>query len=171
MTTNASSDAQSHTRLITAGPLRMQFDPASGLIRRLCHGDVELLRGVYAAVRDQHWNTVSPQISELQISESANHVDIQFVADCHQDEIRLRWEGRIHISRSGTMTYSFRAGVSSTFLRNRIGFCVLHPPDCAGKVCRVEHVDGSQRESVFPTDISPHQPIKNLRAIHQSGGT
>lgn len=146
----------------------MQFDPTNGLVRSLRWGEVELLRGVYVAVRDQNWNTVTPQISEMQISQTADKVDIRFVADCRRDEIDFRWEGRIQLSGSGNLSYSFGGRANSTFLRNRIGFCVLHSPECAGKTCRVDHADGSERDTVFPTEISPDQPIRNLQAIKHS---
>jgi hypothetical protein len=54
----------------------------------------------------------------------------------------------------------------STFLRNRIGMCVLHPIDeCAGRPCIIETVDGDRAESAFPSLVAPHQPFRNLRAI------
>jgi hypothetical protein len=54
----------------------------------------------------------------------------------------------------------------ATFLRSRIGFCVLHPlTGCVGQPCTVEHVDGSVEEGVFPALISPNQPFLDLRSI------
>lgn len=54
----------------------------------------------------------------------------------------------------------------STFLRNRIGFCVLHPiKECAGRPYVAVKTDGSVEEGVFPRYISPHQPVKDIRSI------
>ena len=54
----------------------------------------------------------------------------------------------------------------STFLRNRIGLCVLHPAEeCAGRECIVETTDGDRLEQVFPALVAPHQPFRNVRAI------
>ena len=51
----------------------------------------------------------------------------------------------------------------STFLRNRIGFCVLHPiRECAGARCRLTHADGTRREAEFPWFIAPHNPFLEL---------
>jgi hypothetical protein len=48
----------------------------------------------------------------------------------------------------------------STFLRNRIGFCVLHPiHECAGAACQLEHVDGSRETTRFPHYIAPQALI------------
>ena len=63
----------------------------------------------------------------------------------------------------------------STFRRNRIGFCVLHPMDCAGVSSRIEKIDGTVEESTFPISIAPQYlidgeikpvaPFNNMRAV------
>ncbi|MDA0711695.1 MAG: hypothetical protein O3B73_15965, partial [bacterium] len=54
----------------------------------------------------------------------------------------------------------------STFLCNRIGFCVLHAASaCSGAPCVIEKTDGSHQEGQFPGLISPHQPFLGMRAI------
>jgi hypothetical protein len=55
----------------------------------------------------------------------------------------------------------------STFRRNRIGFCILHPADCAGVACRVTQVNGAVEETTFPQAISAHQPFFNIQSIAQ----
>ena len=45
------------------------------------------------------------------------------------------WKGVIEGDEQGTITYTMDGVARSTFLRNRIGFCVLHPSDCAGARC------------------------------------
>ena len=55
------------------------------------------------------------------------------------------------------------AQARSTFLRNRIGFCVLHPiRECAGARCRLTHADGTTREAEFPRLIAPQNPFLEL---------
>jgi len=62
--------------------------------------------------------------------------------------------------------YSMDGEARSTFWRNRIGFCVLHPiPECAGRPCRVDKADGTVAQGTFPDAISPHQPFLDMRAI------
>ncbi|NJM39960.1 MAG: hypothetical protein HC853_03880, partial [Anaerolineae bacterium] len=48
----------------------------------------------------------------------------------------------------------------STFLRNRLGFCVLHPADQAGAECVVEHVDGNSEQAKLPRTIYAYQPVE-----------
>ena len=51
----------------------------------------------------------------------------------------------------------------STFLRNRIGFCVLHPiHECAGAACRIEHVDGTVETTRFPQYIAPQALVDGI---------
>jgi hypothetical protein len=45
------------------------------------------------------------------------------------------------------------------FQRNRIGLCILHPPDCAGQSCRIEHADGSITEGQFPCFLQPYEIV------------
>jgi hypothetical protein len=54
----------------------------------------------------------------------------------------------------------------STFLRNRIGFCVLHPPDPLHRsaVRRRDRRRGDDRGH-FPRQIAPEQPFREMRAI------
>ncbi len=58
------------------------------------------------------------------------------------------------------------AEAASGFLTNRTGFVVLHPIlGVAGKPVTVTHKDGSTSESAFPDQISPDQPILDIRAL------
>ncbi|MDQ4140067.1 MAG: hypothetical protein M3142_06045, partial [Bacteroidota bacterium] len=66
----------------------------------------------------------------------------------------------------GTITFDLQGKAKSSFLKNRAGFCVLHPiTGVTGQACRLEHPDGSFTYGTFPTFISPHQPFLNLTAM------
>ena len=115
---------------LRAGPLRMRFD--NGDLRYIKWGEHEILRRIYAAVRDRNWATVPSQISNLQfeIKEEAFHI----AYDCEhcEGEIDFTWRGEIMGDAAGTIRFAFDGEARSTFLRNRIGFCVLHPAELAG---------------------------------------
>lgn len=151
-----------------AGPLTMLLEPASGFLRQIKLGDELVLNGIYAAVRDHNWGTVVPAIRELKIDQQPESFAVEFIAECRQEPIHFVWHGRISGDTAGTIHYTFDGEARSDFLRNRIGFCVLHGANCAGRPCVVEHVDGRRTESVFPRFISPHQPFKQVRAITHS---
>ena len=63
----------------------------------------------------------------------------------------------------------------SSFLRNRIGFCVLHPiRECAGALARQTRVDGTVIEARFPQTIEPQlvgqSSFRDMRAVaHEVG--
>ncbi len=151
---------------LRAGPLSVVYD--NGDLRYLRLGEREILRRVYAAVRDRHWGTVPPQLANVQLAAQPESFTIAYEVTNRQDGIDFFWRGTITGLAEGTIVFTFDGEARSTFPRNRIGFCVLHPSDLAGQPCTVIHVDGTVTEGVFPAYISPHQPFLNVRAIrHQ----
>lgn len=149
---------------LRAGPLTVIFE--NGGLRQISFGTHEILRRIYVAVRDRSWGTVSPQISNLQIIEGAYEFKVSFDVICKQKEIDFHWSGGITGEQDGTINFFMRGKAHSTFLANRIGFCVLHPiVECAGRPCEIEHTNGSKAIGKFPEKIAPHQPFKDIRVI------
>ena len=52
---------------LRAGPLSMIFE--AGDLRYIRFGDYEILRRIYVAVRDHNWDTILPQLSDVQIEQ------------------------------------------------------------------------------------------------------
>ena len=151
---------------LRAGPLAMLFDPETTFLRRIRIGSREILRNIYVAVRDNNWRTAPSKLSGLNLNRSEASFDLAFDVECREREVGFSWHGRIQGKQDGTVTFTMDGEALTTFLRNRIGFCVLHPiRECAGRPCSVEKVDGTREEGVFPDRISPHQPFKNIRAV------
>ena len=150
---------------LQAGPLTMLFEPQNAFLRYLRLGDVEVLRGVYAAVRDHNWDTVAANVSNLELTRTDDGFRLSFLVTHRENEVDFSWDGELAGRADGTVRFSFRGVAGSTFRRNRIGFCVLHPASCAGLTCAVEKVDGSTEAGAFPGLVSPHQPFKDLRSI------
>ena len=151
---------------LRAGPLRLVFD--RGWLRWMRLGEREVLHGIYAAVRETGWATVPAGIEDLELDADADRFRIRFVARHRRGAVRLDWDARIEGFADGRIVYSIDGAAGSTFLRNRVGFCVLHPLSCAGEPCTLETVDGRRHAAVFPRLVSPHQPFFDLRAItHQ----
>ncbi|NOK78989.1 MAG: hypothetical protein GFH24_608416n33 [Chloroflexi bacterium AL-N5] len=138
-----------------------------GMLRYVKAGKTEVVRGVYAAVRDHNWNTIPGTFTLLEEVITASSFHIVFESVHRQADIHFRWRGTLS-AEGNSITFDFQGEALSCFRRNRIGFCVLHSMDCAGLPCRVTHVDGSFTEGVFPRLISPHQPFFEIRSIsHQ----
>lgn len=151
---------------LRAGPLSMLFEPELAFLRYIRLGDREILRGIYAAVRDGVWGTITPEISNICLETEQDHFKLTFDVNCRRKEIDFFWQGSITGDSQGMVVYSMNGMARSGFKSNRIGFCVLHPiQECAGRACLVEKVDGTQERGNFPKAISSHQPYVNMRAI------
>jgi hypothetical protein len=149
---------------LRAGPLRLVFD--RGGLRWVRLGEREVLRGIHVAVREAGWATVPAELEDLEIEAGPESFRIRFVARHRRGPVRFDWEGRVEGAPDGRLTFAMEGAAASTFLRNRIGLCVLHPIDeCAGRPCIIETVDGDRAESSFPALVAPHQPFRNVRAI------
>lgn len=163
LATNAKAQDQ---LTLQAGPLSLVFEPRLAFVRYIKFGEHEVLRGIYAAVRDQVWGTVAPKVSGLVTEIKPDQFTITFDVDCIEKEIDFHWKGRVTGNASGEIQFTFDGQARSSFLRNRIGFCVLHPiAECAGKPCEVEEDGGKTTRGTFPLAISPHQPFFNMKSI------
>ena len=153
---------------LRAGPLSMVFDTDHAMLRFLRVGPVEVLRGINAPVRNQYWGTLPTKVTNVRLRNEGRQFSLRFDVACVEREIDFSWSGTIIGTAEGVVTFRFRGRANSTFLRNRIGFCVLHPASAAGTPWQIETTDGKRSAGQFPRWISPHQPAKNLRAIsHQ----
>jgi hypothetical protein len=151
---------------LRAGPLTMVFEPDTAFLRHIRLGDHEVVRAIYAAVRDQNWGTVPPQVRILEQQISADSFHLRFEVVCKRDEIDWVWQGTTSGANNGEVRYAFDGIARSDFLRNRLGICILHPIlECAGMPCHVEHINGTTEDGAFPSSISPHQPFLEIRGI------
>ena len=158
---------------LRAGPLSMIFE--AGDLRYIRFGKHEILRRVYVAVRDHNWDTILPQLSNVQIEHDSDAFRITYDVKNKGADVDFFWQGTITGDADGTITFSMDGEALSTFRRNRIGFCVLHPMGCAGIPCRIEKVDGAVEESAFPITIAPQllvdgeikpvAPFNNMRSV------
>ena len=158
---------------LRAGPLSMVFE--AGDLRYIRFGDREILRRIYVAVRDHNWDTILPQLSNVQIEQEGDAFRITYDVANKAGDVDFFWGGTIAGDANGTITFSMDGEARSTFRRNRIGFCVLHPMDLAGSPCRIEKVDGAVEKSAYPISIAPQYlidgeikpvaPFNNMRAV------
>ena len=144
------------------------FQTRTGFLRRVVSSGVEVIRAIYGTVRDKNWDTIEPRLEIERIEQGQDSFSLHFTAHHEADPISFSWKGTIE-GRDGVLDFTFDGLAKKSFLRNRIGICVLHPiVECAGKPCRVRHSDGAWKEQSFPRFISPHQPFKDIRALSWS---
>jgi hypothetical protein len=149
---------------LSAGPLTLELD--DGGLRYVRLGDREVLRRVYVAVRDGNWVTIPWTVTELQVSAGDDAFSVDLAAEHRQGPVHYRWTGTIRGDAHGTVRFEMDGEALTTFKRNRIGICVLHPIEtCAGQPCRVRHDDGSVEDGAFPRLVAPHQPFLGVRAL------
>jgi hypothetical protein len=154
---------------LRAGPLTLFYE--AGDLRYIKLGDREIIRRIYTAVRDRNWGTVAPVFSNFQIESGPDSFRITYDVHNQQNEIDFAWCGEILGQADGSIRFTMDGTAHTTFMRNRIGFCVLHPSDIAGTAARVWHVDGSEEAAHLPETIvatQPVQPFAELAAMaHQ----
>jgi hypothetical protein len=149
---------------LRAGPLRLVFD--RGALRWIRLGEREVLRAIYFALRGENWVTIPPELEGLEVEAEPASFRIRFRARHERGPVKYSWDGRISGRSDGGIEFAVEGEAGSSFLRNRIGLCVLHPVEsCAGRPCIVETVDGDRAESAFPARVAPHQPFRRVRAI------
>lgn len=149
---------------LAAGPLRLDYD--AGDLRCIRAGDEEIVRRIYVAFQDRNW-TARPWIIENDVVEADDHsFRIRVHARGTFDAAAFTWIGTFTGSPEGTIDYAIEGATEAPFLRNRLGICVLHPmAGFAGRSCTIEHIDGSLEATLFPDEISPHQPFLDVRAM------
>ena len=140
-------------RPLRAGPATMLLDGID--LRYLRIGGTELVRRVYAAVRDVDWDTVPGVVSGLEIEESDDGFRVEFDVRHARREIDFAWHGTITGTATGRVEYVFDGCAGSAFPFGRIGLCVHHPwRETAGARFTARTPDG-EIEGAFPDLIGP----------------
>jgi hypothetical protein len=148
---------------LRAGILTAEYE--AGMLRYLRLGHHELVRAIYAAVRDHNWGTIPAVLRDVRIDQTVSTFSVSFTSDHSADTQQFTWRGTIDGSADGTITFSFDGAAVSDCSTNRVGFCVLHPMEVAGQPVHIEHMNGDHEAGSFPHAIAPHQPFFDIRAI------
>jgi hypothetical protein len=150
---------------LRAGPLSLVYE--DGDIRYVKLGTKEILRRIYVAIRDRNWGTVLPKISNLQMDIDEDSFRITYDVENKEGNIDFFWKGTITGDLKGKINFTMEGVARVTFLRARIGFCILHPMEYAGATCRIKHVDGAVEECDFPQYIAPQHVIDGeVKPVH-----
>jgi D-apionolactonase len=151
-------------RTVTLGPMSMTI-VAGDLVGVSCHG-VEVLRRLAYPVRDADWGTMAVEtVSEaFDAGPVAFSYDRTFVVDGGALQGRLIVEASVADTVQLVARLMLRSQTDVTV--NRAGFVVLHPIlGVVGQPLQVTHSDGSRRDTRFPNDISPGQPVFDISGL------
>jgi hypothetical protein len=154
---------------LRAGPVTLTLENAD--LRGVKFGDIEIVQRLYVAIRDQNWGTIQPEYSRFTVHNRGDSFEITFQAVNKSADVDFAWSGSIFGDDKGTITYRMDGAPRKSFLRNRIGFCVLHPMTVAGLPATVTTPDATI-DGHFPEQISPNQPFIDMTWIsHPAGET
>jgi D-apionolactonase len=138
----------------------------AGKLRYLRIGETEVLRMIYPAIRDRNWETAPSQITNEKLSIEADSFSIEYTSRYQLNEVDYQASYRIAGDANGSLSIEMHGEALSTFWRNRIGLCVLHPIEpCTGKPVVITHPDQSKAQRIFPDLISPHQPFFDVQGM------
>jgi hypothetical protein len=151
--------------LLKAGVFSVGYQ--NGFIRHIQYGDIEVIRSIYMALRDQNWATYEHTIENEMIHEQEDHFSIQY--DCFyeiQGSRIFQWHVKITGTADSVITFEIDGEALTDVVKNRAGICVLHPlKHTTGYPCELLCADGSQIKKIFPVMISAENPFKNLEGF------
>jgi hypothetical protein len=142
---------------VRAGPLAMIVD--GGDLRYVRLGHTELVRRLFAAVRDRNWNTITGTISGLRLETDTDSFRLSFSSHHVSDDIDFEWQATVAGSAGGTIRYELDGGARRAFRYCRIGLCVLHPVaefagrPYAARTASQDHLSGALPELIGPQRV------------------
>jgi len=151
-------------RKLFAGPLTLEY--SEGSLWNISNGSEEIIRRIYLVFQDINWTSrpfiIKDEIWQIDDRSFSAKLKAQGSHDAKDLSVELEITG----SESGEITYGFSASTAVSFMRNRLGLCLLHPiAGLAGRECELTKADGAIEKSKFPEAISPDQPFLNLSGI------
>jgi hypothetical protein len=157
---HGTTEAPREMPVLRAGSVTVLLDGVD--LRYMRIGRTELVRRVYAAVRDRNWNTVPGTISGLEIDARDDSFDVRFHVRHTSGDVDFSWDGAISGDVAGRITLSFDGRAERDMEYNRIGLCVHHPwRETAGRPYRARTPDG-EIDGEFPSLIGPQRVVDGV---------
>lgn len=136
-----------------AGPVSVKFQ--DGELRYLYVGEKEIIRRVYFGVRDSRWDTVMPELSEIDVQQTDTYFEISFDAVCTNDNADYSWHGEIYGSADGTIIFTAEGAPNADFDSPRIGINILYGSgSLAGQAFELLDGEGAVTTGIFPVYVS-----------------
>src|SRR5262245_30661287 len=88
---------------LVAGPLTLVFEPEIAFVRYVRAADREILRGLYAAVRNSVWGTVPAQVRNVDLKRTDGGFVLTFTSEHKENDIDFVWTGTLTGTRQGTL--------------------------------------------------------------------
>lgn len=136
-----------------------------GQLQNICWHGVEVVRGVSYLLRDRDWGTVPVTVNPPVIEHLSHGFQVHFQLDMLVENGSLRCDAKIHADQNGVLTFEVVAQPNCEIWTNRCGFVVLHPAAASGCALTVTHTDGRIEQTQFPEEISPAQPVFDIKML------
>lgn len=161
---HGSAKRTAQPKIVHAGPWTAAY--IDGDLRYIKFQGCEAIRRIYAAVRDQNWNTIPGNRTNERIEVDADSFRISYQSHHQQNEIDFVWQSSIVGTADGAIIFEFYGEARSDFYRNRIGYCVLHPSEiCSGRQAEGHYTNGRSAPLTFPRFVAAKQPIPGFHDL------
>ncbi len=150
-----SAAGTSTRRELRAGHLSLMLDGID--LRYLRVGETEVVRRIYAAVRDHNWATIPAEVESLTARVDDDGFVVEMTARHRAHDIDFTWHGVVEGRPNGSIRYELRGLANTSFRYNRIGFCVLTPSDTCGGQAFVGHSPEGPVAGRLPRAVAPQR--------------
>ena len=124
-----------------------------GDLRKVHFSGHEIIQRFYFAVRDKDWLNIPYTLNHFREKVTGQKTVYSYELEFRTDAVHFKT--LITVTLDGkNLTLEAKGEALSSFLKNRIGFCVLLPISMKGLTCNVFHPDETSFMSVFPVLIS-----------------
>ncbi len=152
-------------QVVKAGQLSMTYE--RGNLRHISIANHEVLRMIYPSVRAKEWLTINPVITDEEFEILPDSFMIRYNAHYKSGEIDFILKCNIEGRNDNSLNISMDGEAISSFEKNRIGFCILHPvEECAGKTCVITHSNNLTENQIFPPLVSPARPFTDIKSMN-----
>jgi hypothetical protein len=148
-----------------AGNLQMLY--SKGFLRYLGSGQSEVIRMFYFALRDENWGTYESVIENEKIINEENSFKIEYRCSYFKHDKKIfKWDVTIKGDKEGTIRFTIDGEALDDILKNRAGFCILHPiHETVGQEIEILNSKNETYKSNFPVLVSPENPFKDTKAM------
>lgn len=129
-------------------------------IADICYDGVTVLRSLRCVIRDSDWNTALVTVTGINQEQQKLSLQVEIKGFGAELEGQLTFQ-----ADNNQASYEIELESKVAFSSNRVGIIVLHSPADSGHLATVTDPSGKTLETSFPVEISPNQPMRNIKLV------
>lgn len=142
-------------RCVSVGNLEALVDGLE--LRYVRASDREFIRRVYPTLREADWHTPAIVPNTIELRSERDRSSLSANATSNVSGVQVDWWVKAEIEESH-LVYEVHARPQQSLLFNRLGMCILFPPELlVGAHYEAEAPDGTRSVGVFSEAITPQQ--------------